>query len=153
MPYTDFGRHVYLNDPCAEQGNNAAEETIVLAGSGIGFALVAAPVLLLIHEALVPVITVRCGAYPFRTTAFSSPSVSESTLLIEVVCNFGFQGALKQRSSSFSSNFSDHFIDCPDGLRFRPWWDSLDVGHTKLLPMILSLLEWYALFLVLSTDF
>ena len=27
--YTDFGRHVYLIDPSAEQGINAAEEAIV----------------------------------------------------------------------------------------------------------------------------
>jgi len=29
LDYTDFSRHVYLNDPDAEQGKNEAEETIV----------------------------------------------------------------------------------------------------------------------------
>jgi hypothetical protein len=29
VAYTDFRGHVYLNDPDAEQGINAAEETIV----------------------------------------------------------------------------------------------------------------------------
>jgi len=29
LVYPDFRRHVYLNDPNAEQGTNAAKETIV----------------------------------------------------------------------------------------------------------------------------
>ena len=29
VAYTDFSRHVYLKDPNAEQGSNAAEETII----------------------------------------------------------------------------------------------------------------------------